>query len=82
MNAEYHLNRNFTMRGYATLNEFYEFLGLEETLFGSMMGWAVDDDIYWIDFNHRKTELEGGLECYIVEAPFSPSADWREYSYF
>lgn len=82
MNAEYHLNRNFTMRGYATLNEFYEFLGIEDTLSGSMMGWAIDDDITWIDFNHRKTELDDGFECYIVETSFDPSADWREYSYF
>ena len=28
--AEYHFNRNFTLRGYATLNELYEFLGVDK----------------------------------------------------
>ena len=32
--AEYHYNRNYTMRGFALLNEFYEFLGLEQTDYG------------------------------------------------
>lgn len=29
--AEYHLNRNYILRGYSYLNELYEFLGLEST---------------------------------------------------
>ena len=77
--AEYHTNRNFTLRGYAVLNELYEFLGLEPTDYGNTVGWAVDSDLYWIDFNHRKTVLEDGLECYILESYWSPSADFLEY---
>jgi hypothetical protein len=30
MNAEYHLNRNFALAGAALLNEFYDFIGIEE----------------------------------------------------
>ena len=56
--AEYHLNRNFVLRGYTVLNELFEFLGLEPTDYGSEIGWAVEDELYWIDFNHRKTTLE------------------------
>ena len=77
--AEYHLNRNFTLRGYAVLNELYEFLGLTTTDYGSKLGWTVEDDLYWVDFHHRKTVLEDGLEVYIIEAPWSPSADFLEY---
>lgn len=82
INAEYHLNRNFVLRGYTVLNELYEFLGLEETKYGSILGWAIEDEMYWVDFNHRKVDLEDGIECYILETPFEPSADWREYEYF
>ena len=77
--AEYHLNRNFVLRGYTVLNELYDFLGLEPTKYGSAVGWAVEDELYWIDFNHRKTVLEDGLECYILETPWAPSADYLEY---
>lgn len=78
--AEYHLNRNYILRGYSVLNELYEFLGLETTDYGSVLGWApLDDGMYWIDFNHRKVVLDDGLECYILEMPFAPSYDYDEY---
>jgi hypothetical protein len=32
--AEYHLNRNYILRGEAVINELYEFLGLEPTDWG------------------------------------------------
>ena len=72
MNAEYHLNRNFVLRGAVCLNEFYEFLGIETNDYGSVLGWAVLDDFYWIDFNHRKIILDDELECYVIEMPFAP----------
>lgn len=77
MNAEYHLNRNFVLRGYVTLNEFYEFLGLEQTEYGSTVGWSItDDEMYWIDFNHRKSLLDDDtLEVYIIETPFGPTVE-------
>lgn len=79
MNAEYHLNRNYILRGYAYLNEFYEFLGIEQTDYGSVLGWAPKDEgMYWIEFNHRKAILDDGLEVYIVEMPFEPEYDFLE----
>lgn len=79
--AEYHTNRNFVLRGYSVLNEFYDFLGVEPTDYGSELGWTVEDELLWIDFNHRKVELDDGLECYIIEALWGPSTDWKEYYY-
>lgn len=79
--AEYHLNRNFILRGYATLNELYEFLGLELTDYGDTVGWAIEDEIYWVDFNHHKVVLDDGLEIYIIETPWGPSPDFLEYYY-
>lgn len=78
--AEYHLNRNYILRGYSYLNEFYGFLGLEETDYGSVLGWApTDDGEYWIEFNHHKVLTDDGLEVYIIEMPFAPSYDFLEY---
>ena len=80
--AEYHLNRNHAMRGFALLNEFYEFLGLEQTDYGGEVGWVIEDDgSFWIDFNHRKVTMDDGLECYIIEMMFEPTMDWKEYYY-
>lgn len=73
--AEYHLNRNYILRGFARLNEFYEFLGLEPTDYGDSVGWDVCGEIYWIDFNHRKTVIgddNDSFECYIIEMPYYP----------
>jgi hypothetical protein len=80
MNAEYHLNRNFVLRGFAYLNELYEFLGLEPTEYGSTVGWSIDDDgIFWIDFNHRKALLDNDtLEAIIIETPWGPSVEAME----
>lgn len=74
ISAEYHLNRNYILRGYAVLNELYDFLGLEPTVSGSVIGWMpMDEDMFWIDFNHRKVVMDDGLECYIIEMPFAPA---------
>lgn len=75
--AEYHLNRNFILRGCAPLNEFYEFLGLEPTDYGDVLGWTVYEEIFWIDFNHRKAIIGDDLECYIIEMPYCPRRNLR-----
>ena len=79
MNAEYHLNRNFTLGAEIPLNMFYEFLGLEKTDYGDAVGWTVcDDGIYWIDFNHRKTVVNGH-KCCIIEMLYEPTAEYLNY---
>lgn len=76
INAEYHFNRNFVLRGYAFLNEFYEFLGLECTEYGNQVGWSSEDETYWIEFNHRKVLLDDDrLEAYIIETPWGPTIE-------
>ena len=83
INAEYHLNRNYILRGYSFLNEFYEFLGIEETDYGSVLGWTpTDDGEYWIEFNHRKAIGKDGKEFYVIEMPFEPSYDFLENRYW
>lgn len=82
--AEYHLNRNFALRDYAELNEFYAFLGLPPTEMGAILGWSIyaGEDMYgyqWIDFNHVKEVMDDGTEYYRLEMPFPPTADYLEY---
>lgn len=77
IDAEYHLNRNFVLRGYAPLNEFYEFLGLPKTEYGETVGWTVSDGYYWIDFEHRLISRDdGGTDMYVIDMIFSPEPDF------
>ena len=82
INAEYHFNRNFSLRGDASLNEFYEFLGLSTTEEGSALGWSCgqlieDYETTWIDFDHRPITLEGGIECFIITTQIDPIIDYE-----
>ena len=77
--AEYHLNRNFMFEGVIPLNDFYEFLGLEKIKGGDSVGWSsCDGDIYWIDFSHRKTTLEDGMEIFVIDMVFEPTSEWMD----
>lgn len=74
--AEYHLNRNFTLSGHLPVNDFYEFLGLSPMDGGDEIGWSWEDGLYWIDFGHHKTVLDDGLEVYVIDMEWTPSTDW------
>ena len=79
MDAEYHLNRNFALRGYASLNEFYEFLGLPRTDYGNELGWSMDDGYSWIDFEHNLVSKDdGGTEIYSIDMIIPPHANYLE----
>lgn len=62
LEAEYNINRDLSMQGYATLNEFYNYLGLVPIDGGDELGWSagMNFDYYWqewIDFGHLKTTM-------------------------
>lgn len=83
IDAEYHFNRNFVMRGYASLNEFYDFLGLPQTEYGDSVGWSCTDGYCWVDFEHHIVSNgdDGGCYVYSVVPIFEPSADYmREWT--
>ena len=80
MNAEYHLNRNFALAGAALLNEFYDFIGIEERPELDEMGWApTDEGEFWIEFNHVPKDLPDGRRCYIIDMPFEPRVNFDDY---
>ncbi len=68
LNAEYHLNRNICLGMVVSANDFYDFLGLEHTDIGNNI--FNSSDYVWIDFNHYKTTLDDGLECWVIEPVF------------
>jgi len=82
--AEYHFNRNFQLRGYGSMGEFYRFLGLDDIYADECkslerIGWSIDlgiDDGYqWVDFNNRRVEKDNRI-YYIIEYPFEPKVGY------
>lgn len=79
--AMYHFNRNFCMRGYALLNEWYDMLGIPETDKGEVEGWS--DVIFleeygmtpWIDFFTDIHENEDGSFFYSIYTDIEPSVE-------
>lgn len=82
--AEYQINRDLSMRDYATINEFYDYLKIPQIESGDELGWStgMNFDYYWqtwIDFNHQKVTMDDGLECYIITMFEEPLLNWSEY---
>lgn len=72
MRAEFHLNRNFTLAGDACLSDWYEFLGIPAPEGADEKYWTVEDELYFIDFQHYKTTLDDGFECGVIEFAWDP----------
>lgn len=96
--AEYHLNRNYMLRGFAPLAELYEFLGLNPNDIPDIgwnmelqdraenLGWASEDGLYWIDFDHHIAKdldlpewIDKNREVYVIDTPFYPEPHYDEY---
>lgn len=82
--AEYWINRDLSLRDYATVNEFYDYLGIPHIDGGDKLGWSSGSnfDYYWqswIDFAHNKVALEDGIECIILTMFGEPTVGWEDY---
>lgn len=84
MDAEYLTNRTLAKDGYANLNDFYSFLGLEKTQMGEILGWSIGSTdgmrgYAWIDFAHVPVEVDTNLIVYEILFETYPSEDYLEY---
>lgn len=82
--AEYKLNRDFITRDYATLNEWYDLIGLEHMPGGDDLGWSTGMvfDYYWenwIDFGHTEFTTEDGRKCIAITLHSEPDITWEDY---
>lgn len=83
-NAEYFLNRDLSMRDWATVNEWYSYLDIPAIDGGDDLGWStgMNFDYYWqswIDFTHQKVTTDDGIECTIITMFSEPSLGWEDY---
>lgn len=79
--AEYQLNRMFAVKGWVSLNDFYELLGWEYTMKGEELGWGMEhafdqNGIVWVDFSHELVAKPDGTEYYILRYETVPEAGY------
>jgi hypothetical protein len=82
--AIYEINRDIHMRGWATLNEFYEYLDIPNVDGGECLGWSEGGNFErywqsWVDFNYHPVTMDDGLEVTIISMFSEPYVDWEEY---
>ena len=51
------MNKKFVERGYASLNDFYSYLGINKSALGDAYGWSVESGI---DAGYSDTGFESG----------------------
>lgn len=84
LRAESNLNKQIAVATGAYLNEFYEFLNIDTIPAGSELGWSngILESMYWtnwVDFDHKKVEMEDGMECTIITMMQEPVIDFAYY---
>lgn len=84
MQAEYNVNRDIHMRGWAELNEFYEYLGIDDFDEYQAFGWSEGGnyDYYWqawVDFNHRTIIRDDGSKYTAIMMFQEPYPGYEEY---
>lgn len=82
--AEYALNRKMALEGSVSLNDWCDLIGLPKIADGDDVGWSLGAGLslygyQWIEFEHVKSTIAGdGMECYIINTPFTPTPDYLE----
>jgi hypothetical protein len=83
LKAEYLFNKQLSVTGMCSLNEFYDMLGIKKTEAGEYLGWSVYDGYYgvdstkpWVDFEHRKMIDDDGCEYYYLSYSNQPEINY------
>lgn len=84
LQAEYNLNRNLTVYGFASLGEFYDELGIGSTAATRSVGWSAEAGgmfygYSWIDFEHERVDVGDGLECWCISFAHDPAPGYNGF---
>jgi hypothetical protein len=83
LRAEYEINKILIEDAYASINEFYDELGIDTVPGGDSVGWSSSklfdqNRSSWIHFEHERVEMDDGMICYIITMT-DPSVDFEDY---
>lgn len=82
--AEYSINRDIHLQGWATLNDFYKYMKVPPIDGGDELGWSegMNYDYYWqswVDVGHSRFKLDDGTECCRIVLYQEPNLGFDEY---
>lgn len=82
--AEYHINRNFCLGKVVTANEWYEYLGIEQTIEGNELAWylGTEEELFWLDFDNTLCVMPDGTEYISISMVEGPSLKWQEEEFY
>ena len=78
--AEYYINRRLSENGFASINEFYDYLALPHIDRGNDLGWDISElsdytGVCWIDFENVEHVEEDGTRWYSILYAYDPTID-------
>lgn len=81
MYAENAFLENFHHRGYACLNEYYDYLGIDHVDYGYQLGWfdLESNDAYnckELEFEYEKVMMKNNVECWIINTNIPATNDY------
>lgn len=84
LSAQYQINREISMKLCATVNEYYDLLGIPHVDGGDFIGWSSEMNYQaywqeWIDFSNRKAVMDDGTEYYIITMFQEPMTGFDDY---
>jgi hypothetical protein len=78
IDAFYHINRNFVLRGSVGMNEIYEFVGLPPLPEKEHDGFDIESETFWIDVGWEITDETTNPPTAVIDFAWEP-VDLREY---
>ena len=81
MQAECRLKDSLISKGYACLNEYYDYLGIPPVDYGYQLGWADIEscdpyNVHELDFNYDKIVVGGSVDCWVITFNMPVSFDY------
>ena len=84
--AQNDINDYLFSEDYASLNMFYDFLGLEHTRLGAELGWKIDSGTLQIEFDStlasdKSQGIAPGTPCLVLDYNVAPKYEFDKMSY-
>ena len=84
LEAEKMLNTQLGLTGFASLSDFYDFLGLKYSDEADFLGWCTDQKLYYggqaispfVDFEHSMMVGDDGIEYYYIGFSNEPKVNY------
>lgn len=80
LQAECKAKLQFEQYEYLTLNDYYAYLGIDDSLYGECMGWSkyqmrTEEHVDNLEFTYERVIMSNGLVCYNIITNVAPTMD-------